>query len=217
MKEVQPWGITEYTVLEGSRKSFNTEKASIDLITNPYYGRMLFIDGVLQSTSSDEKIYHGELVKNMGEPSRVLIAGGAEGALARQVLLGTVSKVVMVDWDEELVSAMRTEPFSGGAFDDPRLEVVHQDILEYLERAGSFDYVLLDLLDPADTEWICNVCNKALEKSSSLCMNAGGDKDIVIEIMNRLKRPGYYMTKRKISVPSFQQEWYLIDIEVLHL
>ena len=217
MKEVQPWGITEYTVLEGSRKSFNTEKASIDLITNPYYGRMLFIDGVLQSTSSDEKIYHGELVKNIGEPSRVLIAGGAEGALARQVLLGTVSKVVMVDWDEELVSAMRTEPFSGGAFDDPRLEVVHQDILEYLERAGSFDYVLLDLLDPADTEWICHVCNKALEKSSSLCMNAGGDKDIVIEIMNRLKRPGYYMTKRKISVPSFQQEWYLIDIEVLHL
>jgi len=217
MKEVQPWGITEYTVLEGSRKSFNTEKASIDLITNPYYGRMLFIDGVLQSTSSDEKIYHGELVKNMGEPSRVLIAGGAEGALARQVLLGTVSKVVMVDWDEELVSAMRTEPFSGGAFDDPRLEVVHQDILEYLERSGSFDYILLDLLDPADTEWICNVCNKALEKSSSLCMNAGGDKDIVMEIMNRLKRPGYYMTKRKISVPSFQQEWYLIDIEVLHL
>ena len=217
MKEVQPWGITEYTVLEGSRKSFNTEKASIDLITNPYYGRMLFIDGVLQSTSSDEKIYHGELVKNMGEPSRVLIAGGAEGALARQVLLGTVSKVVMVDWDEELVSAMRNEPFSGGAFDDPRLIMVHQDILEYLERAGSFDYVLLDLLDPADTEWICNVCNKALEKSSSLCMNAGGDKDIVIEIMNRLKRPGYYMTKRKISVPSFQQEWYLIDIEVLHL
>jgi len=217
MKEVQPWGITEYTVLEGSRKSFNTEKASIDLITNPYYGRMLFIDGVLQSTSSDEKIYHGELVKNMGEPSRVLIAGGAEGALARQVLLGTVSNVVMVDWDEELVSAMRDEPFSGGAFDDPRLEIVHQDILEYLERAGSFDYVLLDLLDPANTEWICNVCNKALEKSSSLCMNAGGDKDIVMDIMNRLNRPGYYMTKRKISVPSFQQEWYLIDIEVLHL
>jgi spermidine synthase len=215
MKEAQPWGITEYTVLEGSHKSFNTEKASIDLITNPYYGRMLFIDGVLQSTSSDEKIYHGELVKNMGEPSRVLIAGGAEGALARQVLLGSVSKVVMVDWDEELVSAMRTEPFSGGAFDDPRLELVHQDILEYLERAGSFDYILLDLLDPADTEWICNVCNKALEKSSSLCMNAGGDKDIVMAIMNRLKRPGYYMTKRKISVPSFQQEWYLIDIEVL--
>ena len=217
MKEVQPWGITEYTVLEGSHKSFNTEKAHIDLITNPYYGRMLFIDGVLQSTSSDEKIYHGELVKNMGDPSRVLIAGGAEGALARQVLLGTVSKVVMVDWDEDLVYAMRSEPFSGGAFDDPRLELRHEDILEYLSRSGSFDYILLDLLDPANIEWICEVCNKALEKSSSLCMNAGGDKDIVMAIMNRLKRPGYYMTIRKIYVPSFQQEWYLIDIEVIHL
>jgi spermidine synthase len=217
MREVQPWGISEYTTVKGSHKSFKTDKATVDLITNPYYGRMLFIDGVLQSTSSDEKIYHGELIKNIGEPSRVLIAGGAEGALARQVLLGTVSKVVMVDWDEELVDAMRDEPFSGEAFDDPRLELVHEDILEYLERCGSFDYILLDLLDPADPDWICNVCNKALEKSSSLCMNAGGDKDIVMAIMNRLKRPGYYMTKRKIYIPSFQQEWYLIDIEVLHL
>jgi len=217
MKEVQPWGITEYTVLEGSHKSFNTEKAHVDLITNPYYGRMLFIDGVLQSTSSDERVYHGELVKYMDHPSRVLIAGGAEGALARQVLLGNVSKVVMVDWDEELVSAMRDEPFSGGAFDDPRLEVLHEDILEYLEKCGSFDYILLDLLDPNDIEWICNICNKALEKTSSLCMNAGGDKNIVLAIMDRLKRPGYYMTIRKISVPSFQQEWHLIDIEVIQL
>jgi len=217
MKEIQPWGITEYTVLKGSHKSFNTEKARIDLITNPYYGRMLFIDGVLQSTSSDEKIYHSELIKNMGNPSRVLIAGGAEGALARQVLLGSVSKVVMVDWDEELVNEMRHEPFAGGAFDDPRLEVIHNDIFDYLEKSGSFDYIILDLLDPSDIDWICNLCNKALEKSSSICMNAGGDKDIVLAIMNRLKRPGYYITKRKINVPSFQQEWHLIDIEVLNL
>lgn len=217
MKEVQPWGITEYTVLEGSRKSFNTEKASIDLITNPYYGRMLFIDGVLQSTSSDEKIYHGELVKNIGEPSRVLIAGGAEGALARQVLLGTVSKVVMVDWDEELVDAMRSEPFAGGAFEDPRLEIIHEDIVEYIKDAEEFDYILLDLLDPDDdVDWLIKVCELCLKKTNSLCMNAGGNWETVKTIIHHLEKDGRYIIKRKINVPSFQQDWYLIEIDVYY-
>jgi len=219
MKEVQPWGVTEYTVLEGSHKSFNTEKAAIDLITNPYYGRMLFIDGVLQSTSSDEKIYHGELIKMMvkDNPSRVLIAGGAEGALAKQVLSGSVSKVVMVDWDKELVSAMRSEPFACGAFEDPRLEIVHEDIFEYMKECEQFDYILLDLLDPSsDIDWLVEVCEMCFKKSTSVCMNAGGDKNIVRTIMERLEREGRYIIKRKINVPSFQQEWYLIEIDVYY-
>ena len=219
MKEFQPWGTTEYSVLKGSHKSFNTSRATIDLITNPYYGRMLFIDGVLQSASSDERIYHGELIKNMikDNPKTVLIAGGAEGALAKQVLSGSVSKVVMVDWDEELVSAMRSEPFADGAFEDPRLEVIHEDIVEYIKGAESFDYVLLDLLDPDDdVDWIIGVCELCLKKTSSLCMNAGGDKEIVRTIIHRLEKDGRYIIKRKINVPSFQQDWYLIEIDVYY-
>ena len=219
MKEFQPWGTTEYSVLKGSHKSFKTSRATIDLITNPYYGRMLFIDGVLQSASSDEKIYHGELIKNMikDNPKTVLIAGGAEGALAKQVLSGSVSKVVMVDWDEELVSAMRSEPFADGAFEDPRLEVVHQDIVEYIKGAEEFDYILLDLLDPDDdVDWLIGVCEMCLKKTNSLCMNAGGDWETVKTIIHHLEKDGRYIIKRKINVPSFQQDWYLIEIDVYY-
>jgi spermidine synthase len=220
MQEVQPWGVSEYTVLEGSHKSFNTRRAAIDLITNPYYGRMLFIDGVLQSTSSDEKIYHGELIKELlrENPKTVLIAGGAEGALARQVLSGSVSKVVMVDWDEELVSAMKDEHFACGAFEDPRIELVHHDIFEYVKGCERFDYILLDLLDPGldDIDWLVDLCERCLKKTTKLSMNAGGDKEIVRTIMDRLEREGAYIVKRKINVPSFQQEWYLIDIDVYY-
>jgi spermidine synthase len=218
MDECQPWGVTYYTVEEGTHKSFNTEKARIDLITNPYYGRMLFIDGVLQSSSSDERIYHGELVKVMREknPKSVLIVGGAEGALARQVLSESVSKVVMVDWDEELVCAMKSECFSGGAFDDPRLTLVHEDIFEFIKKSAKFDYILLDLLDPGqnDLEWLIQVCKMCLAKSSHISMNIGGDKDIVMAFINSMNMPGSYITKRTIQVPSFQQEWYLLDIEM---
>jgi spermidine synthase len=214
MREVQPWGVSEYSSY--SHTSFKTSRADIDLISNPYYGRMLFIDGVLQSTTSDEKIYHGELVKNIADAKTVLIAGGAEGALAKQVLSGPVSKVVMVDWDEELVDAMRSEPFAGGAFEDPRLEVIHEDIIEYIKDAENFDYILLDLLDPDDADWIIKVCELCLEKTDSICMNAGGDEVIVKIIMHRLEKDGRHIIKRKINVPSFQQDWYLIEIDVYY-
>lgn len=220
-KEIQPWGETSYTVLKGSYYSFNTGKATIDLITNPYYGRMLFIDGVLQSAESDEKIYHHQLVKAalVKEKKHVLIAGGAEGALAKELLLGPVLNVVMVDWDEELVNNMKKDVFAGGAFQDPRLTVIHQDILEYLKSNNeAFDTILLDLLDPHtvdDVDWLINVCALCLQKGSNISMNAGGDVDIRNEIMSRLYKIvpyKYYVSTKSIFVPSFQQEWYLIAI-----
>jgi spermidine synthase len=215
MREAQPWGFTEYSMY--SHKSFKTRRATIDLISNPYYGRMLFIDGVLQSASSDERIYHGELIKNIADAKTVLIAGGAEGALAKQVLSGPVSKVVMVDWDEELVDAMKAEPFAGGAFEDPRLEVIHEDIVEYIKDAEEFDYILLDLLDPVDdVDWLIGVCELCLKKTNSLCMNAGGDWETVKTIIHHLEKDGRYIIKRTINVPSFQQEWYLIEIDVYY-
>jgi spermidine synthase len=224
MDEYQPWGVTYYTVEEGTHTSFNTRRARIDLLTNPYYGRMLFIDGVLQSTSSDEKIYHSELIKIMRKdmPSSVLIVGGAEGALARHVLsssnaTGSVSKVDMVDWDEELVDVMKGECFAGDAFSDPRLTLVHEDIFEFIKDSEKYDYIILDLLDPSlnDLDWLLEVCRMCLQKSSKISMNAGGDKDVVEAIINSLDITGCYITKRTIQVPSFQQDWYLLDIELM--
>jgi len=127
-----------------------------------------------------------------------------------------VSKVVMVDWDEELVNAMRNEPFAGGAFEDPRLELVHEDIFQYIKDAEVFDYILLDLLDPDDADWIIKVCELCLKKTDSICMNAGGDEETVKIIMHGLEKDGRYIIKRKINVPSFQQDWYLIEIDVYY-
>jgi predicted membrane-bound spermidine synthase len=222
-KEVQAWGETLYTVLNGSHTSFNTGRAKIDLITNPYYGRMLFIDGVLQSAESDEKIYHNALVNSHKQPKHILIAGGAEGALAKELFtLDSVLNVVMVDWDEELVSHMKKEPFAGNAFTDPRLKIVHKDILEYINVSNTtedrFDTIILDLLDPrTDTEvdWLMNIVLLCLKKWPNISMNAGGDIEIRNKILNRLYATvpyDYYVSSKSVFVPSFQQEWYLIAI-----
>ncbi len=225
MQESQPWGKTIYEIVEGSHISFETKRAKIDLITNPYFGRMLFIDGVLQSSEADEAIYHESLVSSVAECNEknihVLIAGGAEGALAREVLkFEFVSKVDMVDWDEELVDHMRREEtFSQGAFADPRLQVYYDNIEDYLGFVllddDKYNFVIIDLLDPVtevDLEWLYEVCRKAysvLKSGGEIIINLGGDFHNVGKFMERFESHGENGEYRKIFVPSFQEVWYL--------
>jgi len=65
----------------------------------------LFLDGKVQSSEVDEWVYHELLVHpallHHPSPRRVFIAGGGEGATAREVLRHpTVEEVVMVDIDK---------------------------------------------------------------------------------------------------------------------
>jgi spermidine synthase len=220
MKENQPWGETIYTVLNGSHISFQTKKASIDLITNPFYGRMLFIDGTLQSTTSDEQLYHSSIISAgiTQSTKTVLIAGGAEGSLAKHILsLESVSKVVMVDWDEELVNHMRTECFAPDIFNDSRLTVVHEDIVLYISSSDPFDTIILDLLDPSesDIDWLTNLVTLCLKKTSCLSLNAGGDYTIAKKILDILTLSGYITMLSKIHVPSFQEAWYILSVRAI--
>jgi predicted membrane-bound spermidine synthase len=219
MEEKQVWGTTKYDIIPGSHILFETVRAHIDLITNPHFGRMLFIDRVLQCSQSDEEIYHSALVDYAKPKGRVLIAGGAEGATAREVFKRSVSKVVMVDWDAELVAHMRSEPFSKGAFDNPLLELVSKDILSYLTGCGYFDTVIIDLLDPStreEIEWLSSVCVLAftqLNVGCTMAVNAGGDyakMRALVALLN--ERCGVKPEYTASFVPSFQEIWYLIRI-----
>lgn len=225
-EEKEPWGVTKFSVKEGSHISFDTERAHIDLITNPYYGRMLFIDGVLQSTTGDEHIYHQNLIyfalKNRKQ-ERILIVGGAEGATVREVQnrdaeceLG-VKEIVMVDWDQKLVEWMRDEePWSQGSFDDERLHLHFQDVNTYLDsNEESFDTIILDLLDPEneeELEWLIKLVHRCLERTKHITLNAGSNPVYIKKMVSAFSNypsVGYNI----IHVPSFQAPWYLISIE----
>ena len=226
-QEEQPWGTSSYTVLPDSHVSFDTERAHIDLITNPFYGRMLFIDGVLQSTTGDEHIYHQNLILSaMGtrKQERILIVGGAEGATLRDVQnrdaeceLG-VKEIVMVDWDKQLVEWMRdNEPWSQGSFDDERLQLHFKDIYVYLDEHpdDSFDTIVLDLLDPEseeELEWLIQLVHRCLLRSKRVTLNAGSNPKYIKKMISVFHT---YSTVASniIHVPSFQAPWYLITIE----
>ena len=122
------------------------------------FGRSLILDGKTQSTEVDEFAYHEGLVHPSmiahDEPRSVFVAGGGEGATIREALRhNTVDRVVMVDIDRKVVELCREHlpNHHGNSFDDPRVELIHDDCLAYLENnAERFDVFIIDVPDPLE-------------------------------------------------------------------
>lgn len=146
----------------------NDNKELIAYVKTPYQkahifwtevsGLHLFLDGTTQTVESDERIYHESLVHAAmlahPLPRNVLILGGGEGAVLREVLAHTsVEHVSMVEIDGELVALCREfmPTWSDGSFDDSRTSLVIGDAKEYVDSRlsdRSVDVVIMDLVDP---------------------------------------------------------------------
>lgn len=151
----------DLTVLHSIKEriySGRTKFQSVDIINTGSFGVCLVLDGKIQSSETDEFIYHEALVHpamlTHPRPERVFIAGGGEGATLREVLAHkTVKKAVMVDIDEEVVSLCRRflPSWHQKAFDDPRAELHFADARRYLEESSDkFDVIIIDLVDPLE-------------------------------------------------------------------
>ena len=119
------------------------------------FGKVLFLDGYVQSAQKDEHIYHECLIQPAmlahPSPKTALVIGAGEGATAREILYHpSIERVVLIDLDEELIDLCRTHlsTFHRGAFDHPKVEMVFQDGYSYLENCGErFDVVVIDVVD----------------------------------------------------------------------
>lgn len=119
------------------------------------FGRVLVLDGYIQTTEKDEFIYHEMLVHVPlmvhPNPERVLVIGGGDGGSIREVLKHKkVKEAHLVDIDERVVQACREYlPTISSALDDPRVTVTIDDGIEYVKRFKErFDVILVDSTDP---------------------------------------------------------------------
>lgn len=138
--------------------SGHTQYQEVEVLELGSFGHALILDGKTQSAEADEFIYHESLVHpalvTHPRPETVLIAGGGEGATAREVLRHScVTSIDMVDLDAEVLELCRTHlpNHHQGAFSDPRLTLHIGDAKRYLEEHEQcFDLIILDLPDPMD-------------------------------------------------------------------
>jgi spermidine synthase len=129
------------------------------VVTRGRAGFQLFLNGNLQFSSADEYRYHEALVHPVfasatHPPRRVAILGGGDGLALREVLKHRgVEHVTLVDLDPKMTSLSRAFPplaaLNRHAFDDPRVTVINEDAMLWIERERSlFDAVIVDFPDP---------------------------------------------------------------------
>jgi len=154
---ITPWDIYSHGVAR-TLAYRRTPYQEMYIIETGAYGKALVLDGKWQSSTADEFLYHEPLVHPAlllhPTPRSVLILGGGEGATAREALRWkSMQRIVMIDIDGEVVAACREHlgEMHRGAFDDPRVELVIQDALAYLDDARqTFDVIISDLSDPIE-------------------------------------------------------------------
>lgn len=134
----------------------DTGQQHLVLFENPRFGKMLMLDGAVQVTEADEFVYH-EMMAHVplfahGRAAQVLIVGGGDGGLAREVLKHDgVERLTEVEIDRGVVdfSLEYLPGLSAGAYDDPRLDLVIDDGAALVKRqSGAYDVILVDSTDP---------------------------------------------------------------------
>jgi len=120
----------------------------------------LHINRVIQFSSTDEYRYHEALgivpLETARYAENILILGGGEGLLAREVLKDPrVKQVTIVDLDPAVFRLGRGNPYirelNEGALDRPRVRTIAQDASLFLtETEAYYDLILVDLPDPSN-------------------------------------------------------------------
>lgn len=132
------------------------QKTIIRLYTySETYGKALILDGIIQCTERDEFAYQ-ELISFIPlcchpNPKKVLIVGGGDGGVARDVAKHPlVEEVHQVEIDAKVVEVSRKFlPFMASGFDSPKMRLTIGDGFEYMkQRSGEFDVIITDSSDP---------------------------------------------------------------------
>lgn len=129
----------------------------IEVWDTPQLGRLFTLDGRPMTSTGDEFIYHECMVHPaaLAHPSQqaALVLGGGDGGAARQLLRHAgIGRIVVAELDAQVVRLTREylPEVHGGAFDDPRVELIIGDAAQYVEAAApaQFDLVVFDLTPP---------------------------------------------------------------------
>lgn len=194
---------------------------SIKVFQAPFLGRVLVLDGVVQTTEADEFIYHEMLVHvpmlSVPEPRRVMVVGGGDGGCLREVLKHPIERVDLVEIDIEVINASRaylpTLNDNGRAFDDPRVRLVIEDAFKYMkEHTGEYDVIIVDSTDPIGmaealySDEFYGLCRDSLSPAGALSAQDGVvffQRDEAARTVASLRRLGLHAGCYTAAVPTY--------------
>ncbi len=154
------------------------------LFEQPFFGKMLMLDGATQITKRDEFIYQ-EMMAHVplfahGRARDVLIIGGGDCGIAEEVLKHTsVRRLTQVEIDPKVVEFAKEHfpEFTRPVFADPRFESVIGDGAKYVANAARtaerrFDAIIVDSTDPQGPGKV--LFSVKFYADCRRCLNTGG-------------------------------------------
>ena len=209
-----------------------TSEQDLVIFHNDRFGHVLTLDGVIQITEADEYTYqemmtHVPLLAH-GNVKKVLIIGGGDGGILREVLRHkNVQRVILVEIDGTVIE--RTKKYlpmiPQGSFDDPRAQVIIQDGIEFVKNTDQkFDVIICDSTDPTGpgkvlfTSDFYSYCKKAL-LPGGIFVNQNGvpflQSDEFTQTYNNraphFKDTGFYLVAVPTYVGGFMALGYATD------
>jgi spermidine synthase len=157
-----------------------TEHQHLVLFEQPFFGKMLMLDGATQITKRDEFIYQ-EMMSHVplfahGAARDVLIIGGGDCGIAEEVLKHkTVRRLTQVEIDAKVVEFAKEHfpEFTKPVFADQRFESVIDDGMEYVAKTDRrFDVIIVDSTDPQGPGKV--LFSHKFYAGCRRCMNKGG-------------------------------------------
>ncbi|MGL6021364.1 MAG: polyamine aminopropyltransferase [Gibbsiella quercinecans] len=157
-----------------------TEHQDLVIFENPEMGRVMALDGVVQTTERDEFIYH-EMLTHVpllahGQAKKVLIIGGGDGGMLREVSRHQgVEQITMVEIDAGVVAFCRQylPNHNAGAYDDPRFHLVIDDGVNFVSQTDEkFDVIISDCTDPIGPGE--SLFTSTFYQGCARCLNEGG-------------------------------------------
>jgi spermidine synthase len=160
-----------------------TDLQDLIIFRNPAFGRVMALDGIVQTTEGDEFIYH-EMLAHVpilaqqavkGRVDRVLIVGGGDGGCLREVLKHKSLRCDMVEIDAAVIELSRRHlpNHSAGAFDHERARIIIADGARYVAETGErYDVVIIDSTDPVGPGAV--LFTEQFYADCKRCMTTGG-------------------------------------------
>lgn len=179
-----------------------TEHQSLVIFENAKFGRVMALDGIIQTTEADEFIYH-EMLTHVpiiahGNARRVLIVGGGDGGMLREVCKHTsVEQITQVEIDAQVVDMCKEylPNHSAGAYEDPRVTIVIDDGANFVRQCEErFDIIISDSTDPIGpgdvlfTSEFYENCKKCLTEGGILVTQNGVAYMQLDEVITTAKR-----------------------------
>ncbi|KAH9518624.1 hypothetical protein Btru_005809 [Bulinus truncatus] len=119
------------------------------------FGNVLVLNGIIQCTEKDEFTYQ-EMITHLPmtlhpNPKRVLVIGGGDGGVVRELLkYNCVSEVVLCEIDQLVLDVCKKHlPSMSSCLDDPRVTIKIGDGVEFIkDHPEEFDVIITDSPDP---------------------------------------------------------------------